>query len=263
MPKGIMVHSTGSENPWIKRYVGPDDGLLGVNSNGNHWNCSGLSVCVHAFIGKLKDGSIATYQTLPWTYRGWHAGGSANNTHIGFEICEDGLSDADYFAKVYNEAIELSTYLCYTYSINPLTGIICHSEGYTKGIASGHADVMHWFPKHGKSMDTFRAEVNTALTKLKAAEATKVEALRIVKLVASSPADWSNALSGSLEGIWAYFPALIVKTYNQRGKTTLGYVEVLKQVTSSPVEWQTAIAAQKTGILQYTGALLEKIYKLS
>ena len=31
------------------------------------------------------------------------------------------------------------------------------------GIASNHGDVMHWFPKHGKSMDTFRAEVNRLL----------------------------------------------------------------------------------------------------
>ena len=28
-PKGIMVHSTGANNPNLKRYVGPDDGLLG------------------------------------------------------------------------------------------------------------------------------------------------------------------------------------------------------------------------------------------
>ena len=49
---------------------------------------------------------MATYQTLPWDHRGWHAGGSANNTHIGFEICEDGLADATYFKKVYQEAIE-------------------------------------------------------------------------------------------------------------------------------------------------------------
>ena len=39
--KGIMVHSTGANNPWLKRYVGPDDGLLGVNKNGNHWNTAG------------------------------------------------------------------------------------------------------------------------------------------------------------------------------------------------------------------------------
>ena len=37
-PKGVMVHSTGANNPWLKRYVGPDDGLLGKNQYNNHWN---------------------------------------------------------------------------------------------------------------------------------------------------------------------------------------------------------------------------------
>ena len=164
-PKGIMVHSTGANNPWLKRYVGPDDGLLGKNQYGNHWNTArpgGIQVCAHAFIGKLADGGIATYQTLPWNHRGWHGGGSSNNTHIGFEICEDGLTDGAYFKKVYQEAVELCAYLCKEYGLTE-NDIICHSEGYKKGIASNHGDVMHWFPKHGKSMDTFRADVKALL----------------------------------------------------------------------------------------------------
>ena len=36
IPKGIMVHSTGANNPWLKRYVGPNDGLLGNNQYNNH-----------------------------------------------------------------------------------------------------------------------------------------------------------------------------------------------------------------------------------
>ena len=163
--KGIMVHSTGANNPNLKRYVGPNDGLLGENQYGNHWNTyhpGGREVCVHAFIGKLADGTIATYQCLPWNHRGWHAGGSANNTHIGFEICEDGLTDYTYFQKVYREAVELCAYLCKEYGLTE-QNIICHSEGYKQGVASNHGDVMHWFPKHGKSMDTFRAEVKALL----------------------------------------------------------------------------------------------------
>lgn len=171
--KGIMVHSTGANNPNLKRYVGPDDGLLGKNIYNNHWNTlrpSGKQICVHAFIGKLADGSIATYQTLPWDMVGWHSGsgslGSArnanNNGYIGFEICEDNLTDSTYFHKVYMEAIELCAYLCKKYGLTE-KNIICHSEGYRLGIASNHGDVMHWFPKHGKSMDTFRAEVKKML----------------------------------------------------------------------------------------------------
>jgi len=170
--KGIMVHSTGANNPWLKRYVGPDDGLLGKNQYNNHWNTyhpGGREVCVHAFIGKLADGSVATYQTLPFNHRGWHAGGSANNTHIGFEICEDGLTDASYFKKVYQEAVELCAYLCKEYGLTE-KNIICHSEGYRQGVASNHGDVMHWFPRHGKSMDTFRADVKALLNAAKPAE---------------------------------------------------------------------------------------------
>lgn len=165
--KGIMVHSTAANNPWLKRYVGPDDGKLGKNAYGNHWNTyhpGGRQVCVHAFIGKLADGTVATYQTLPWDHRGWHAGGNANNTHIGFEICEDNLKDGTYFNTVYKEAVELCAYLCKEYGLTE-KDIICHCEGYKKGIACNHSDVMHWFPKHGKSMDTFRADVKALLEK--------------------------------------------------------------------------------------------------
>ena len=166
-PKGVMVHSTGANNPNLKRYVQPDDGLLGTNNNGNSWNRSGLDVCVHAFIGKLADGTIATYQTLPWNYRAWHCGDSANNTHISFEICEDNLKDGDYFNAVYKEAVELTAYLCEMYGLDPMEDgvVICHSEGYERGIASGHADVMHWFPKHGKDMDDFREAVALQIKK--------------------------------------------------------------------------------------------------
>ena len=168
-PKGVMVHSTAANNPWLMRYVGPDDGLLGYNKYGNHWNMSGVGACVHAFIGKLKDGTIATYQTLPWDHRGWHCHhgnkGSGNDTHISFEICEADLNDATYFKAVYQEAVELTAMLCKKYNLDPLADgvVICHSEGYTRGIASNHGDVMHWFPKHGKSMDTFRKDVAAAM----------------------------------------------------------------------------------------------------
>ena len=161
IPKGVMVHSTGANNPNLKRYVGPDDGLLGANSHNNHWNRSGVGACVHAFIGKLADGSVATYQTLPWDMRGWHCGDDGNNTHISFEICEDGLTDGDYFSAVYREAVELTACLCERYGLDPLEDgvVLCHSEGYRRGIASGHADVEHWFPRFGRTMDDFRADV--------------------------------------------------------------------------------------------------------
>lgn len=163
-PQGVMVHSTGSNNPSVARYV-PGDDVIGRNQYGNDWDRPGLEKCAHAFVGRFADGSVGTVQTLPWNRRGWHCGrgknGSANDAHISFEICEDGLTDASYFKAVYQEAVELTAYLCKEYNLDPLADgvVICHQEGYRRGIASNHGDVLHWFPKFGKTMDDFRADV--------------------------------------------------------------------------------------------------------
>ena len=163
-PQGVMVHSTGANNPSVARYV-PGNDVIGRNQYGNDWDRPGLEKCAHAFVGKFADGSVGTVQTLPWNRRGWHCGrgknGSANDTHISFEICEDGLEDASYFKAVYQEAVELTAYLCKEYNLDPLADgvVICHKEGCRRGIASNHGDVLHWFPKFGKTMDDFRADV--------------------------------------------------------------------------------------------------------
>lgn len=159
-PRGVMVHSTGAANPWLRRYISPDDGRLGEPSS-RHWNQSGVGACVHAMIGKIADGTVAVYQTLPWTMRGWHCGRSGNDTHISFEICEDSLTDRAYFQATYQAAVDLTAYLCRRFKLDPLADgvVLCHSEGYKRGIASNHADVLHWWGRYGVSMDNFRRDV--------------------------------------------------------------------------------------------------------
>ena len=209
-PKGVMVHSTGANNPTLKRYVQPLEGstdhdgliaLLGYNRNGNDWNRPGTNACVHAFIGKLADGSVASVQALPWNMRGWHAGNgttrpSANNTHISFEICEDDLTDRDYFNQVYQEAVELTAYLCGLYGLDPLEEetVVCHSEGYRLGMASGHADVEHWFPRFGKTMDDFRADVKTEMEDAEMTQEKFDEMMEnyLSRRALEKPSDWSK-----------------------------------------------------------------------
>ncbi|NLC26017.1 MAG: amidase, partial [Fastidiosipila sp.] len=124
--------------------------------------------------------------------RGWHGGsgskGSVNDTHIGFEICEDGLTDASYFNAVYKEATELCAYLCKEHKLDPMADgvIIGHYEGYKRGIASNHADPGHWFSKQGKSMDTFRAEVKRLLTATETPTPTEPKKLYRVQVGAYS-----------------------------------------------------------------------------
>lgn len=174
VPKGIMWHSTGANNKKLSRYVQPDDGILGDNKYDNDFNQlypGGRRVCVHAFIGVDKNGAVATYQTLPWDMRGWHAGGSANDSYIGFEICEDDLTDETYFNAVYKEACELTAYLCKMYNLDPVRDgvVICHSEGHDMGIASNHSDVMHWFKRFNKTMNAVRRDVKVLMSNSDAA----------------------------------------------------------------------------------------------
>lgn len=63
-----------------------------------------------------------------------------------------------FFNKAYNNTVHLFALLCNYTGAKPAE-IVCHQEGYKKGIASNHADVLHWWPLHGKSMDDFRNDV--------------------------------------------------------------------------------------------------------
>lgn len=167
-PKGIVVHSTGANNPNLKRYVQPDDGNLGVNPNKNDFNRSGVDVCPHGWIGKDKNNKVKFYQTLPFNYCCWGVGSGSkgsynyNPAYIQFEMCEDGLTDKSYCTAVYNKAVEVCIYLCKTYNIS-VNNIVSHHEAGQKGYGSSHVDPDNWWGKHGYTMDKFRAAVKAGL----------------------------------------------------------------------------------------------------
>lgn len=164
--KGLMLHSVGCAQPSATVFT-------------KRWNSAEYKrACVHAFID-ANSGDI--YQTLPWNHRAWHSGGSANNTHIGVEMCESsyikyiGVSDkftvinsaaAKAHAKTaYNAAVELFAYLCKEYNLDPLTDIISHNEGGKRGSAYPHSDPEHYWKGLGTSytMDGFRQDVKKAM----------------------------------------------------------------------------------------------------
>lgn len=183
---GILWHSTGANNTTLKRYVQPHESdanyaemiaLIGKNRYNNDWNHIDHQAGLNAWIGTLADGSVTTLQTMPWDYRPWGCGsgnkGSCNNGWIQFEICEDGLNDANYFNQVYKEACELTAYLCQLYNIDPhgtvdvngtqVPTLTCHADAHALGMGSNHGDINHWFPKFGKNMTTVRDDVASLL----------------------------------------------------------------------------------------------------
>lgn len=165
-PSGIVVHSTGANNPYLKRYVGPDDGILGKNQYNNHWNKASADKCVHAFIGRGEDGRVRIYQTLPWDYRCWGVGsgkkGSYNATHIQFEICEDNKKDKAYYEEAFALSQQLCAYLCQMYGIK-VENIVGHFEAHAAGYGSNHSDPKPWQKKHGDNMKAYRDDVLSLL----------------------------------------------------------------------------------------------------
>lgn len=165
--KGLMLHSVGCPQPSAMTFV-------------KKWDASSANVCVHGFIDGNTGG---VYQTLPWDHRGWHCGGTANNTHIGIEMCEPDCikytsgakftcSDKEKATAIakrtYKSAVELFAQLCREFNLNPLAEgvILAHSEGYTKGLASNHGDPEHLWKGLNLpyTMDGFRQDVKSAMT---------------------------------------------------------------------------------------------------
>lgn len=166
-PLGLVLHSVGCSQPNAKVFA-------------NSWNRANYEVAVHAVL--QADGTV--YQCLPWNYRGWHVGGSANNTHIGVEMtepscitytsgakftCSDLAAAKAQVKGTYETAVVLFAKLCKQYNLDPLKDgvIISHKEANARGVGSNHGDPEHLWSGLGLpyTMDTFRAAVNTELHK--------------------------------------------------------------------------------------------------
>lgn len=165
--RGLMLHSVGCAQPDASVFI-------------KNWNKPTYTrACVHAFID-ANSGII--FQALPWNFRGWHAGGSANNTHIGVEMCEskyikytgganfeilDKTKALEDCKRTYSAAVELFAKLCIDLKLDPLTAICSHCEGGKSGIASAHADPEHYWNGLGAgyTMNGFRQAVKAQIEK--------------------------------------------------------------------------------------------------
>lgn len=165
--KGLMLHSVGCPQPSAAVFV-------------RNWNKASYDrACVHGFID-ANTGDV--YQCLPWNHRGWHGGGSSNNTHIGVEMCEpacikytggatftcsDPATAKAAVTRTYNAAVELFAMLCKQFGLDPLKDgvILSHKEGCARGIASNHGDPEHLWNQLGTgyTMNGFRAAVKAAM----------------------------------------------------------------------------------------------------
>ena len=163
-PAGIIIHSTGANNPNLKRYVNAPE-ICGANPYRNYFDRPGSNVCPHAVIGKDKNGEVKAAKLLPWNVCCWGCGSGSKGSYnyapayIQIEIAEDALNDRAYFEEAFGLAADLCKRLMKNYPTIKPGNIISHKEACARGYASNHGDPEHWLARFGKNMDWFRSLV--------------------------------------------------------------------------------------------------------
>lgn len=166
-PGGSVNHSVGCAQPKADVFFNL------MNQTDAGWG-------VNAILGDFHLGEGKIILALNWNTRPWGCGsgkkGSWNNSKIQWEICEpaghtyaggtmiayDVKKNQEYFDRMWKMLVAWNVYCVVKFGY-PVDGISDHSESYAAGMGSNHADIMQWLPKHGKSMDALRAEVQAIL----------------------------------------------------------------------------------------------------
>lgn len=199
-PKGAVLHSIGTPQPSAKVIA-------------DYFDDPDVEASVHRVL--QADGQC--YQLAPDNFRMWHAGGTANNTHMGVEMTEPDCTSYDakngykltihnrskaleHVTKTYARAVELFAALSIQYGWDPLEDgvILSHKECYERGIGSNHGDPEHLWDalNTGFTMDTFRRDVAKKVQELEDGDlARKIEAI-VKKIIAQGNKEKQDNDSG-------------------------------------------------------------------
>lgn len=155
---------------------------------------------VNAILGDFHKGEGRILLTMPYKRRPWGVGsgkrGSWNNSRIQWEVLEpsghtyaggtmigyDVAKNEAYFQRMWKMLVCWNVYVARKLGFGP-DAIGDHAESYRAGMGGNHADMGHWLPKHGQSMDTLRENVRAILNNQfeEGNDMTEKEVLAIVK----------------------------------------------------------------------------------
>ena len=201
-PKGCVNHSIGVAQP---------------NSSViyNLMNRSGAGWGVNAILGDFHKGEGKIILAMPMQRRPWGVAsgpnGSWNNSRIQWEVCEPAghtyaggtmvnynvAKNATYFERMWKLLVAWNVYCCVKLGYNSKT-IADHAESYRAGYGSNHSDMGQWLPKHGKSMNALRREVQEILDSKEEEEVTQAEFdkmfnVHMASLNTNNAGSWSEA----------------------------------------------------------------------
>ncbi len=178
IPEGCVNHSVGTAQPSL-------DVWYKLMNETDKW-------AVNAILGDfhLGEGKILLVMPLDYKPAGCGPGskGSWNTNRIQWEIAEpaghkynggtmigyDAAKNQPYFDRMWKLLVAWNVYCAHKYGYDSKT-INDHAESYKAGYGSNHADVGHWFPRHGKNMDILRQEVQQILDNTKIQSSTTLD----------------------------------------------------------------------------------------
>ena len=118
-----------------------------------------FNASAHAFID-----SQHIIQTVPTNERAWHAGPTANSRFLGVELCM--ANNTAEFNDIWNKAVWLfAKWMVDIVGVTKVTtdNLMSHAEVSLKWRETNHVDPVAYFAKYGKTVDMFRADVQTAI----------------------------------------------------------------------------------------------------
>lgn len=259
-PNGSVNHSVGCAQPAIEVFFN------GMNVGSAGWG-------VHAILGDFHSGDGRILVTLPPTICAWGCGagpnGSWNNSRIQWEVCEpaghtyaggtmiayDVAKNQAYFDRMWKMLVSWNVYLATKYDY-PISNIADHAESYKAGMGSNHADMGQWLPKHGKSMDKLRSEVEEIISADTQISPELNQAIdKLTKLnVINSPDYWRGAIRKVryLDELFVKAAAKITASGTRSASPTVGINQLVKDgIINTPEYWQ-----EHLNDCQYLGDLL-------
>ena len=183
-PAGCVNHSLGVAQPSAEVMFGRMD------RTDAGWG-------VNAILGDFHTGEGRIILCMPYDRRPWGVGsgarGSWNDSRIQWEVCEpaghtyaggtmvgyDAAKNQGYFERMWKLLVAWNVYMAVELGYGAAT-INDHAESYRAGMGSNHADMGQWLPRHGKSMNDLRHEVQAILDQKEEETVTEEQVRRIV-----------------------------------------------------------------------------------
>jgi N-acetyl-anhydromuramyl-L-alanine amidase AmpD len=146
---GSVVHETATPN-------------ASDENEYSYFNNAYRGASAHAFV---DCDSIS--QLIPWDEQAWHAGGTANRTRIGIELCH--YDDETRFNEVWKGAVWLFAWV-HVNIIKQTTintdNLMSHAEVSNKWHETNHQDPISYFAQFGKTVNDFRNAVQNEINNM-------------------------------------------------------------------------------------------------